>query len=64
MTLKELRALWAIRDACYARRKLPLSDAEGAVVRAWREAEARRVSGEPYDGYAAVIDTWTWRPPR
>ena len=38
------RDLWAIRDGLYARRKLPLSDAEKAVIRDGRLAEARLVS--------------------
>ena len=47
MTLTELRALWAIRDGLYARRKLPLSDAERAVILDSRLAEARLVSDDP-----------------
>ena len=47
MTLTELRARWAIRDLRYARRKLPLSDAEKAVIRDSRLAEAGLVSDDP-----------------
>jgi hypothetical protein len=61
VTLDALRALWLARDALYARRKVPLSDAEVASVRWWRAREAGELPALQRE--AAWRDVMAWRAP-
>jgi hypothetical protein len=61
-TLEALRAMWATRDALYARpRREPLSDAEIASVRWWRAREAGELPARQRE--AGWADVMRWRAP-